>query len=99
MGYPTFPVVAHSVCRLRCNRANPKRPKPNSSKLDGSGTDAKKPRISLIQQPDPFDNWDWIYEIKHDCFRALAVIEGEQCRFFSERNIGSPAIKTFEPHW
>jgi len=28
--------------------------------------------MSLIQQPEPFDDWDWIYEIKHDGFRSLA---------------------------
>lgn len=38
---------------------------------------------SLVQQPQPFDDWDWIFEIKHDGFRALAVIEHGQCRFFS----------------
>jgi hypothetical protein len=38
--------------------------------------------MSLVQQPQPFDDWDWIYEIKHDGFRALAVIEQGQCRFF-----------------
>jgi bifunctional non-homologous end joining protein LigD len=41
--------------------------------------------MSLIQQPQPFDDPDWIYEIKHDGFRALAVIEHEQCRFFSRK--------------
>jgi hypothetical protein len=41
--------------------------------------------MSLVQQPDPFDDWDWIYEIKHDGFRALAVIEQGQCRFLSRR--------------
>jgi bifunctional non-homologous end joining protein LigD len=41
--------------------------------------------MTLVQQPEPFDNWDWIYEIKHDGFRALAVIEHGQCRFFSRK--------------
>jgi len=41
--------------------------------------------MSLVQQPESFDNWDWIYEIKHDGFRALAVIEQEQCRFLSRK--------------
>jgi ATP-dependent DNA ligase len=31
----------------------------------------------------PFNDTDWIYEIKHDDFRALAVIEQGQCRFYS----------------
>jgi len=29
--------------------------------------------MSLVQQPKPFDDWDWIYEIEHEGFRALAV--------------------------
>ena len=41
--------------------------------------------ISLVQQPEPFDDWDWIYEIKHVGFRALAVIEQGQCRFLSRK--------------
>jgi bifunctional non-homologous end joining protein LigD len=41
--------------------------------------------MSLVQQPEPFDDWDWIYEIKHDGFRTLAVIEQGQRRFFSRK--------------
>jgi bifunctional non-homologous end joining protein LigD len=41
--------------------------------------------VSLVQQSQPFDDWDWIYEIKHDGIRALAVIEHGQCRFFSRK--------------
>jgi|SRR5689334_903212 len=41
--------------------------------------------ISLVQQPGPFDDWNWIYEIKHDGFRALAVLEHGHCRFFSRK--------------
>ena len=41
--------------------------------------------MSLVQQPEPFDDWDWIYEIKHVGFRALAVIEQGQCRFLSRK--------------
>jgi bifunctional non-homologous end joining protein LigD len=43
------------------------------------------PPMSLVQQPEPFDGWDWLYEIKHDGFRALAVIEHGQCRLFSRK--------------
>jgi bifunctional non-homologous end joining protein LigD len=39
--------------------------------------------LPLRQQTQPFDGQDWIYEIKHDGFRALAVIEREKCRFLS----------------
>ena len=39
----------------------------------------------LSQQGWPFDDPDWLYEIKHDGFRALAVIEEGRCRFFSRK--------------
>ena len=38
---------------------------------------------TLVSQTDPFDDPDWVFEIKHDGFRALAVIEDGRCRFFS----------------
>ena len=41
--------------------------------------------MTLVQQPQPFDDWDWVFELKHDGFRALAVIEHGQCRFFSRK--------------
>jgi bifunctional non-homologous end joining protein LigD len=40
----------------------------------------------LRQQTEPFDDPDWIYEIKHDGFRALAMIEQGTCRFVSRKN-------------
>ena len=43
------------------------------------------PPMPLIQQREPFDDPDWIYEIKHDGFRALAVIDQGHCRFFSRK--------------
>jgi len=43
---------------------------------------------NLIRQPAPFDDPDWIFEIKHDGFRALAVIDQGQCRFFSRKKHG-----------
>lgn len=39
--------------------------------------------MPLVQRSASFDNPDWIYEIKHDGFRAFAVIEDGQCRFIS----------------
>jgi ATP-dependent DNA ligase len=41
--------------------------------------------MPLIQQAEPFDGDEWLYEIKHDGFRALAAIEREQCRLFSRK--------------
>jgi bifunctional non-homologous end joining protein LigD len=39
--------------------------------------------LPLAVRTAPFDDPDWIFEIKHDGFRALAVIEKGQCRFIS----------------
>src|SRR6185503_10761037 len=40
----------------------------------------------LRRQTQPFDDPEWIFEIKHDGFRALAMIEGDTCRFVSRKN-------------
>jgi ATP-dependent DNA ligase len=39
--------------------------------------------LPLAVRAGPFDDLDWTYEVKHDGFRALAVIERGQCRFIS----------------
>jgi ATP-dependent DNA ligase len=33
----------------------------------------------------PFDHPDWVYEVKWDGFRALAYIDGHQCKLVSRR--------------
>jgi ATP-dependent DNA ligase len=40
----------------------------------------------LRRQSEPFDDPVWIYEIKHDGFRALAVIEQGKCRVVSRKH-------------
>jgi bifunctional non-homologous end joining protein LigD len=35
--------------------------------------------MPLGQQSKPFDDPDWLYEIKHDGFRALALIDRGYC--------------------
>jgi bifunctional non-homologous end joining protein LigD len=47
-----------------------------------SHTDIPVP-IPLGRLAKPFDDPNYIYEIKHDGFRALAVIEDGLCRFYS----------------
>jgi ATP-dependent DNA ligase len=47
--------------------------------------------MPLVRIPEPFDDPDWLLEIKHDDFRALAVIEGHTCRLVSRR--GHPLTK------
>jgi bifunctional non-homologous end joining protein LigD len=41
--------------------------------------------MPLGQQAEPFDDPDWLYEIKHDGFRALALIDRGHCWFVSRR--------------
>jgi bifunctional non-homologous end joining protein LigD len=41
--------------------------------------------MPLIRVSDPFDHPDWIFELKHDGFRALAHVEGHQCTLVSRR--------------
>jgi len=35
--------------------------------------------------PHPSIHYDWIFELKHDGFRALAHVEGHRCRLLSRR--------------
>jgi ATP-dependent DNA ligase len=39
--------------------------------------------MPLVRIPDPFDHPDWLFELKLDGFRALAHIDGHQCRLVS----------------
>ena len=55
--------------------------------------------MPLVLQQEPFDDRNWIYEIKHDGFRALPVIEHGHCRFFSRKNISWLATRTCGKHW
>ncbi|MFY9527864.1 MAG: hypothetical protein WAR24_03045, partial [Candidatus Acidiferrales bacterium] len=41
-------------------------------------------KLSLI--PEPFDHPDWIFELKHDGFRALAYIADGKCDLVSRKN-------------
>ena len=38
---------------------------------------------TLRHQAKPFDDPDWVFELKHDGFRALAVLKGGKVRFVS----------------
>jgi len=39
--------------------------------------------MPLIRRPSPFDHPDWVFEIKYDGYRALAVIRGGRCDLVS----------------
>lgn len=41
--------------------------------------------MPLVRIAEPFDDPDWIYELKLDGFRALAQINGHRCRLTSRR--------------
>lgn len=34
--------------------------------------------MPLVRIPEPFDHPDWLFELKHDGFRALAYVEGHR---------------------
>jgi bifunctional non-homologous end joining protein LigD len=47
----------------------------------------------LARSLEPFNDPDWLFELKHDGFRSLAYIEDGQCRLVSRhRNV----YKSFE---
>lgn len=39
--------------------------------------------LRLIEQAEPFDNDEWLFELKHDGFRALAYVSEGSCRMVS----------------
>jgi ATP-dependent DNA ligase len=34
-----------------------------------------------VRRPDIFESAEWVYEVKHDGFRALAYLDEGRCRF------------------
>ena len=41
--------------------------------------------MPLVREPGPFEHPDWLFELKHDGFRALAHVEGHRCTLVSRR--------------
>ncbi len=39
----------------------------------------------LARSLEPFDDKDWLFELKHDGFRSLAYVESGKCRLVSRR--------------
>jgi ATP-dependent DNA ligase len=39
----------------------------------------------LARSLEPFDDKDWLFELKHDGFRSLAYLENGHCRLVSRR--------------
>ena len=50
-------------------------------------------RLSLVREP--FDHPDYIFELKHDGFRAIAYLQNGESKLVSrnQRNLGSEALK------
>ena len=40
----------------------------------------------LSRRAAPFDHPDWLFELKHDGFRAVAYVADGECRLVSRRN-------------
>src|SRR5689334_14856678 len=48
------------------------------------------PRINPINPAkiaSPFNHQDWVFELKHDGFRAVAYVENGSCRLISRKQI------------
>jgi bifunctional non-homologous end joining protein LigD len=43
--------------------------------------------MPLVRVPHPFDHPDWLFELKHDGFRALAHVTGHRCDLISRRGV------------
>ena len=44
------------------------------------------PPLDLIQQPKPFSHPDWLFEVKHDGYRAVAYVENGNCKLLSRKD-------------
>jgi len=42
--------------------------------------------LELVQQAAPFDHDEWLFEVKHDGFRAVAYIENGLCKLVSRND-------------
>jgi bifunctional non-homologous end joining protein LigD len=52
--------------------------------------------MPLLRLPEPFDHPEWIYEVKHDGFRALAHIDGHHCELRSRNGHTSRQLAAAE---
>jgi len=50
-------------------------------------------RLRLVREP--FDNPDYIFELKHDGFRVVVYLQNDECKLISrnQRNLGFEALK------
>jgi hypothetical protein len=55
--------------------------------------------MELVQQASPFDRDDWLYEVKHDGFRAVAYIENGLCKLVSRHDFNYKRFRDVAAHW
>jgi ATP-dependent DNA ligase len=48
--------------------------------------------MPLGRKPEPFDDPEWIYELKYDGFRAVAVVQYGHCTLFSRNGHPFPSF-------
>ena len=41
--------------------------------------------LTLVRRPKPFDDPDWVFELKHDGFRTVAYVSDGECNLVSRR--------------
>ncbi len=58
----------------------------------------KIPPLTLTRLRQPFDDPDWIFELKHDGFRGVAYISVGKCKLVS-RNASAKWIKIKNPNY
>jgi bifunctional non-homologous end joining protein LigD len=54
--------------------------------------------MPLSRRPEPFDHPEWIFELKYDGFRSLAVIHGGRTELISATAIPSTPSQNCENH-
>ena len=52
------------------------------------------PHSRLIRAPEPFDDPDWLFELKYDGFRAMAYVQDGRAELISRKGNG---YESFEP--
>jgi bifunctional non-homologous end joining protein LigD len=60
------------------------------SHLRAMSTGMTLPRVKPIiptWRKEPFDDPEWLFDVKYDGFRALCYLEGGRCRFVSRNGI------------
>jgi hypothetical protein len=83
---PTYSPVWPSIAPKKRPSVYPSAPAPSTPALRVRLQTAPALRpMPLLRLPEPFDHPDWLFEVKHDGFRALAHIDGHHCSRVAQR--------------